>query len=136
MNNGGKEKTSIKIAKVVLTMCHKQTGDPIKLYCTECEEGTCPTSCGDNTTIQEDPKADATDNDEVTPHAEDQEVQLEELSGATNGMTQPLNKKNSAEVNSSQIQPLNMENSAKVNSSQISKVIWTSRRQKKTLTTR
>jgi hypothetical protein len=76
-------------------MCHKQTGDTIKLYWnTECEEGASPSSCGNNTTIQEDPKAAATDNDEVTPHVADQEVQLEELSGATNGMTQPLNMGN------------------------------------------
>jgi hypothetical protein len=72
---------------------------------------------GDNTTIQDDPKAAATDNDEVIiPHAADQNIQLEELHGATDG----------------RIQPVNIKNSAKVSNSQIHKVFRTSTRQKKT----
>jgi hypothetical protein len=95
MNNVGRERTSLKIVNVILTVLHNQTSEPIKLHWkTECEEGASPTSGGDNTFIQEDPKPAAADNEKIISYVGDLKAQPEELSGSMSGRTQHANMEN------------------------------------------
>jgi hypothetical protein len=87
---------------------------------TECEEGACLTSSGDNIFTQEDSITAATDSEEIITYEAEQEDQLDEISGITYRTTQPVN----------------MENFPKVNNSQLTEMIRTSRRQKKPPRTR
>jgi hypothetical protein len=82
MNRVGKEKTSLKTAKAVYTMLHKQTRESIRLHWkTECEDRTSHTTSGDNIIMQEDA---TTENGEGIYHATDQGALLEELGGTEN----------------------------------------------------
>ena len=70
INKVGKEITSLKIAKVVSTMLHKQTRESIRLHWkTEGEDRTSHTTSGDDIILQEDPKIAATEYGEGISHA-------------------------------------------------------------------
>ena len=79
MNKVGKEITSLKIAKAVSTMLHKQTRESIRLHWkTEGEDRTSHTTSGDDIILQEDPKVAATEYGEGISHATDQGALMEE----------------------------------------------------------
>jgi hypothetical protein len=97
MNNMGKEKVSLEITNAINSLFQKQINDSIKLcWKTEWEKDAGAPSYRDSTTVQKEPRMDATNNKEGTPHAMEKEVLPKEPGVLTNVRVYPEKRENLA----------------------------------------